>query len=125
MSLITFVFCVCRKELSTDQVNKPVNTGALSKWVGPIPDDVKQDMAVIAPMLQRLGYDPNAFPPNYGTPDKVVMKQSAEIKLTEKLRRLKERDKLQDRDKLQVVTENQVVTDNDQVDDQVDENKPV
>ena len=43
-------------ERSTDQVIKPVNVGALSKWVGKIPPDVLQDMAVIAPMLAKLGY---------------------------------------------------------------------
>ncbi|XP_017276745.1 protein-tyrosine sulfotransferase 1 [Kryptolebias marmoratus] len=52
-------------ERSTDQVMKPVNTDALSKWVGNIPPDVVSDMAEIAPMLARLGYDPHANPPDY------------------------------------------------------------
>uniref|UniRef100_A0A1A8EP62 Protein-tyrosine sulfotransferase n=1 Tax=Nothobranchius korthausae TaxID=1143690 RepID=A0A1A8EP62_9TELE len=52
-------------ERSTDQVMKPVNTEALSKWVGYIPPDVISDMAEIAPMLARLGYDPHANPPDY------------------------------------------------------------
>lgn len=52
-------------ERSTDQVMKPVNTEALSKWVGQIPPDVVSDMAEIAPMLSRLGYDPHANPPDY------------------------------------------------------------
>lgn len=52
-------------ERSTDQVMKPVNTEALSKWVGNIPPDVINDMAEIAPMLARLGYDPHANPPDY------------------------------------------------------------
>ncbi|KAG7263882.1 hypothetical protein CRUP_034221 [Coryphaenoides rupestris] len=52
-------------ERSTDQVMKPVNTDALDKWVGHIPADVLRDMADIAPMLQRLGYDPRANPPDY------------------------------------------------------------
>ncbi|KAF4098404.1 tyrosylprotein sulfotransferase 1, like [Onychostoma macrolepis] len=56
-------------ELSTDQVVKPVNTEALSKWVGKIPADVVNDMASLAPMLSRLGYDPLANPPNYSKPD--------------------------------------------------------
>ncbi|XP_065143609.1 tyrosylprotein sulfotransferase 1, like [Paramisgurnus dabryanus] len=55
-------------ELSTDQVVKPVNTEALSKWVGKIPADVVSDMASLAPMLSRLGYDPLANPPNYNKP---------------------------------------------------------
>lgn len=57
--------CGCRVERSTDQVMKPVNTDALSTWVGHIPADVMSDMAEIAPMLARLGYDPNANPPDY------------------------------------------------------------
>ncbi|XP_056262082.1 protein-tyrosine sulfotransferase 1-like [Pseudoliparis swirei] len=52
-------------ERSTDQVMKPVNTDALSKWVGHIPPDVIGDMAEIAPMLARLGYDPYSNPPDY------------------------------------------------------------
>lgn len=57
--------CGCRVERSTDQVMKPVNTDALSTWVGHIPTDVMNDMADIAPMLARLGYDPHANPPDY------------------------------------------------------------
>lgn len=58
-----------RVERSSDQVIKPVNLEALSKWVGHIPDDVIRDMADIAPMLSILGYDPYANPPEYGKPD--------------------------------------------------------
>ncbi|KAI8034343.1 hypothetical protein M5D96_012896, partial [Drosophila gunungcola] len=56
-------------ERSSDQVIKPVNLEAMSKWVGQIPDDVVRDMADIAPMLSVLGYDPYANPPDYGKPD--------------------------------------------------------
>ena len=59
-------------ERSSDQVIKPVNLEALTKWVGQIPADVVQDMAEIAPMLSTLGYDPKANPPNYGKADSVV-----------------------------------------------------
>uniref|UniRef100_A0A3Q1DF68 Protein-tyrosine sulfotransferase n=1 Tax=Amphiprion ocellaris TaxID=80972 RepID=A0A3Q1DF68_AMPOC len=59
-------------ERSTDQVMKPVNTEALSKWVGHIPSDVISDMAEIAPMLARLGYDPHANPPDYTRPEPKV-----------------------------------------------------
>ncbi|XP_076130501.1 tyrosylprotein sulfotransferase 1, like isoform X1 [Alosa pseudoharengus] len=54
-----------KTERSTDQVMNPVNTEALVKWVGKIPADVVKDMADIAPMLSRLGYDPQANPPDY------------------------------------------------------------
>ncbi|XP_067112909.1 tyrosylprotein sulfotransferase 1, like isoform X1 [Osmerus mordax] len=55
-------------ERSTDQVMNPVNTDALSKWVGHIPSDVMKEMSDIAPMLARLGYDPRANPPDYTQP---------------------------------------------------------
>lgn len=85
----------CRVERSTDQVMKPVNTDALSKWVGHIPSDVLSDMAEIAPMLARLGYDPHANPPNYTRPEpeaslfsflQVRLKNAYEIHSLEKYR---------------------------------------
>lgn len=66
-------------ERSTDQVIKPVNVEALSKWVGKIPADVVRDMAVIAPMLIQLGYDPHANPPNYGRPDPKVLDNTRRV----------------------------------------------
>ncbi|XP_054650346.1 protein-tyrosine sulfotransferase 1 isoform X1 [Dunckerocampus dactyliophorus] len=66
-------------ERSTDQVIKPVNIEALSKWVGKIPADVVRDMAIIAPMLSRLGYDPYSNPPNYGSPDPKVMDNTRRV----------------------------------------------
>ncbi|XP_053222886.1 protein-tyrosine sulfotransferase 1 isoform X1 [Podarcis raffonei] len=66
-------------ERSTDQVIKPVNVEALSKWVGKIPDDVLHDMPVIAPMLAKLGYDPYANPPNYGKPDQKVLENTRRV----------------------------------------------
>lgn len=66
-------------ERSSDQVIKPVNMEALTKWVGNIPEDVVKDMADIAPMLSVLGYDPYANPPNYGKPDKVVADNTKQV----------------------------------------------
>ncbi|XP_063127287.1 protein-tyrosine sulfotransferase 2 isoform X1 [Rattus norvegicus] len=66
-------------ERSTDQVIKPVNLEALSKWTGHIPRDVVRDMAQIAPMLARLGYDPYANPPNYGNPDPIVINNTHRV----------------------------------------------
>ncbi|KAM5238914.1 LOW QUALITY PROTEIN: protein-tyrosine sulfotransferase 2 [Ctenodactylus gundi] len=66
-------------ERSTDQVIKPVNLEALSKWTGHIPGDVVKDMAQIAPMLARLGYDPYANPPNYGSPDPFVINNTRRV----------------------------------------------
>lgn len=67
-------------ERSSDQVVKPVNLDALSKWVGHIPEDVIADMAEVAPMLKTMGYDPHANPPNYGDADKEVIDNTNDIK---------------------------------------------
>lgn len=72
-------------ERSSDQVIKPVNLEALSKWVDNIPEDVVKDMPVIAPMLAVLGYDPLANPPNYGSPDSFVADNTRKIKANARL----------------------------------------
>ncbi|XP_037028032.1 protein-tyrosine sulfotransferase [Bradysia coprophila] len=72
-------------ERSSDQVIKPVNLEALSKWVGNIPDDVVRDMADIAPMLSILGYSPYANPPDYGSPDSWVQDNTFKVKANQKL----------------------------------------
>jgi len=66
-------------ERSSDQVVKPINLEALSKWVGQIPEDVVRDMADIAPMLSTFGYDPKANPPNYGNPDVWVSNNTLDV----------------------------------------------
>lgn len=66
-------------ERSSDQVIKPVNVEALSKWVGKIPPDVIRDMSAVAPMLSKLGYDPSANPPNYGLPDSMVVDNTRKV----------------------------------------------
>lgn len=66
-------------ERSSDQVIKPVNLEALSKWVGNIPENVVRDMADIAPMLSVLGYDPYANPPDYGKPDAWVQDNTFKV----------------------------------------------
>ena len=67
-------------ERSSDQVVKPVNLEALSKWVGKMPNDVVEDMANIAPMLEKMGYDAHGNPPNYGTPDAEVVKNTKDVR---------------------------------------------
>ncbi|CAG5122927.1 unnamed protein product, partial [Candidula unifasciata] len=81
-------------EKSTDQVIKPVNIEALSKWVGSIPDDVVKDMDTIAPMLRMLGYDPMANPPKYGQPDPNVADNTFHIKENADFWKERERDVL-------------------------------
>lgn len=66
-------------ERSSDQVIKPINLEALTKWVGQFPEDVLKDAAHIAPMLSRLGYDPYASQPNYGKPDDFVRNNTYSI----------------------------------------------
>ncbi|KAG9262944.1 protein-tyrosine sulfotransferase 2-like [Astyanax mexicanus] len=68
-----------RTERSTDQVIKPVNLEALTRWVGHIPLDVLEDLENIAPMLSRLGYDPSANPPDYGQPDPEVVNNTQRV----------------------------------------------
>lgn len=68
-----------KMERSTDQVIKPVNLEALTKWVGQMPKDVVRDMADIAPMLAVLGYDPYGNPPNYGKPDTLVVDNTRDV----------------------------------------------
>lgn len=74
-----FLRILFRVERSSDQVIKPVNLEALSKWVGNIPEDVVRDMADIAPMLSVLGYDPFANPPDYGKPDAWVEDNTSKV----------------------------------------------
>lgn len=38
-------------------------------------------------MLDKLGYDPDAYPPNYGTPDEDVLRNNQMIKTHEELYR--------------------------------------
>ena len=45
---------------------------ALGKWKGKIPENVEKNLDEIAPMLRKLGYDPNAGPEQYGIPDELV-----------------------------------------------------
>uniref|UniRef100_A0A914N630 Protein-tyrosine sulfotransferase n=1 Tax=Meloidogyne incognita TaxID=6306 RepID=A0A914N630_MELIC len=90
-----------KTERSTDQVIKPVNLDALSKWVGKIPEDVVNQMDEIAPMLKVLGYDPNANPPNYGKADDFVRIKTEQIHKDEQKWYDKARELVIDPEKLQ------------------------
>ncbi|XP_071094005.1 protein-tyrosine sulfotransferase 1-like [Haliotis cracherodii] len=81
-----------KTEKSTDQVIKPVNVEALTKWVGSIPDDVVHDMASVAPMLKTLGYDPEANPPDYGKPDPEVSDNTLHLQQNKDLWQKREKD---------------------------------
>ena len=87
-----------RLERSTDQVIKPINIEALSKWVGQIPEDVVKDMAIIAPMLANLGYDPDGNPPDYGKPDSFVVRKMEEMDRNREMWQEKEKEMLKMRE---------------------------
>jgi hypothetical protein len=97
-----FVCLFFRTERSTDQVIKPVNVDALARWVGKIPQDVVRDMRSVAPMLDKLGYDPDANPPKYGTPDKTVEKNTKHMKENSEFWKQREMEIFQ-HDKLKVL----------------------
>lgn len=88
-------------ERSTDQVIKPINVEALSKWVGHIPEDVVRDMASVAPMLSVLGYDPAANPPDYGKPDAFVVNKMKDLSSNRKKWEEKEHELLKVRQSIQ------------------------
>lgn len=73
-------FSLFRTEHSSDQVVKPINLEALTKWVGHVPNDVKRELDTLAPMLKKLGYDTKSEIPNYGVPDQVVLDNMKELK---------------------------------------------
>ena len=89
-----------RLERSTDQVIKPINLEALSKWVGQIPEDVVKDMGEVAPMLASLGYNPAANPPDYGKPDSFVISKMKEIEKNRDTWREKEQEMLKERESI-------------------------
>lgn len=70
-------------EKSTDQVIKPVNMEALGRWAEFVPSDVRRDIHKIAPMLSRLGYDADAYPPSYGDADAIVTNNTRLVKQNE------------------------------------------
>ncbi|CAM2703287.1 unnamed protein product [Rotaria socialis] len=69
-----------KTEHSSDQVIKPINLDALTRWIGHIPSDVKSEIDTLAPMLKRLGYDTQSDVPTYGTPDQLVLDNMNELK---------------------------------------------
>lgn len=99
-------------ERSTDQVVKPVNTETLSKWVGHIPKDVLDDMAKIAPMLAKLGYDPSANPPNYGDPDNFVKAKMKLIDNNKEHWKAEEAKLIKEREEMRKILMSQVIKSN-------------
>ncbi|KXJ76257.1 hypothetical protein RP20_CCG010032 [Aedes albopictus] len=103
-------------ERSSDQVIKPVNLEALSKWVDHIPEDVVRDMAEIAPMLSVLGYDPYANPPDYGKPDSYVQENTYKVQANPQMWEHKVKELL-NRDENQPPKANNINNNNEDEDD--------
>jgi len=68
-----------KTEKSTDQIVKPINVDALNDWVGFYDQDILNDMNTLAPMLRKMGYDPEDNDPVYGVPDNQVLKNTNKI----------------------------------------------
>jgi protein-tyrosine sulfotransferase len=66
-------------ERSTDQVIKPINLEALSKWIGQIPEADLKNIDETAPMLSKLGYDTKSANPNYGEADAKIQENTRKI----------------------------------------------
>ncbi|CAF0771740.1 unnamed protein product [Adineta steineri] len=69
-----------KTEHSSDQVIKPINTEALTKWVDHIPKDIKNELDTLAPMLKKLGYDIQSDVPTYGVADQLVLDNMNKLK---------------------------------------------
>lgn len=87
-------------ERSTDQVIKPINIDALNSWVGKIPKEVLANLSNIAPMLEILGYDSSANPPNYGKVNDFVAGNMRSISDRQKDWKLKSEEIINKRNKL-------------------------
>ena len=70
---------VSKVERSSDQIIKPINSDALTSWVGYFDEDILEDMDAIAPMLRKFGYDPEDNDPVYGVPDGEVINNTNDI----------------------------------------------
>lgn len=79
---------------------KPINVDALGKWKGKIPENVEKSLDEIAPMLRKLGYDPNRGPEQYGVPDELVRKKEEELKKNAEVYIQKEEEIKKERQKI-------------------------
>jgi protein-tyrosine sulfotransferase len=71
---------LCRTEHSSDQVVKPINLDAITKWVDTFPKEIKKELDTLAPMLKKLGYDIESDTPTYGSADQLVLDNMKELK---------------------------------------------
>jgi protein-tyrosine sulfotransferase len=69
-----------KTEKSSDQVVKPINLEGLDLWFDKIPEDILNDIDLLAPMLKKLGYDTKSKKPNYGDADQKIRDNTLQIK---------------------------------------------
>jgi len=69
---------------------------ALGRWADFVPADVRRDIHSIAPMLARLGYDADAYPPSYGQADAIVTNNTLKVKRNEEYWQRKAEDIFQE-----------------------------
>ena len=86
-------------ERSSDQIIKPINSDALTSWVGYFDEDILEDMDAIAPMLRKFGYDPEDNSPVYGIPDGEVVNNTNDIHDKKHYWEIKARELLSEMDK--------------------------
>jgi len=117
LSLYLFlsVSCNYRVEKSTDQVIKPVNLEALGRWADSVPVDVRHDIHKIAPMLSRLGYDADSYPPSYGQADALVANNTLLVKQNKEYYQHKAQDIIQRQTKVASMASSELNPDNDGV----------
>ena len=67
---------ISKTEKSSSQIVQPINIDALNTWVGFYDQEVLNNMDAIAPMLRKMGYNPEDHDPAYGIPDSQVLKNT-------------------------------------------------
>ncbi len=61
--MIATLFCRVG-QLATSQ-SQSIKNMSLNVWAESFPDSLKPKVASLAPLLDKLGYDPTEFPPDY------------------------------------------------------------
>ena len=60
-------------------MQRPLYLEALTGWFDKFPQDVTDNMHNLAPMLEKLGYDPYNSHPSYGEPDDFVIQKVSNV----------------------------------------------
>lgn len=97
---------VSNMERSSDQIIQPVHTKALTEWVGTFSKKLLRDMDKVAPMLKKLGYNPNENPPKYGEADPEILNNTRNVDMNQEYWSEKRVQMLKDMEKpdMEVIT---------------------